>query len=109
MKRVLLHAGLLSSFFYSQDRQVTGILNIVVGLCKFNQVDSALQSAWFQPLNLSSEFLVSKFAFKFNLYRYIVGILFISVILPCFMAQVFVEEMNFDREVRGVSSQQLSS
>ena len=53
----ILLAGLLSSFFYSQDRQVTGILNIV-------------------------------------------GILFISVILPCFMAQVFVEEMKFDREVR---------
>ena len=53
----VLLAGLLSSFFYSQDRQVTGILNIV-------------------------------------------GILFISVILPCFMAQVFVEEMKFDREVR---------
>lgn len=52
----VLLAGLLSSFFYSQDRQVTGILNIV-------------------------------------------GILFISVILPCFMAQVFVEEMKFDREV----------
>ena len=52
----ILLAGLLSSFFYSQDRQVTGILNIV-------------------------------------------GILFISVILPCFMAQVFVEEMKFDREV----------
>ena len=52
----VLLAGLLSSFFYGQDRQVSGILNVV-------------------------------------------GILFISVILPCFMAQVFVEEMKFDREV----------
>ena len=57
--RVLLYillAGLLSSFFYSQDRQLTGIFNTI-------------------------------------------GILFIAVILPCFMAQVFVEEMKFDREV----------
>ena len=52
----VLLAGLLSSFFYGQDRQLTGIFNSV-------------------------------------------GILFISVILPCFMAQVFVEEMKFDREV----------
>jgi len=28
----------------------------------------------------------------------IVGILFISVVLPYFMAQVYVEEMKFDRE-----------
>ena len=57
--RVLLYillAALLSSFFYSQDRQLTGIFNTI-------------------------------------------GILFIAVILPCFMAQVFVEEMKFDREV----------
>jgi hypothetical protein len=33
-------------------------------------VDIQLESAWFQPFNLSSVFLVSKFAFKFNLYRY---------------------------------------
>ena len=52
----ILLAALLSSFFYSQDRQLTGIFNTV-------------------------------------------GILFIAVILPCFMAQVFVEEMKFDREV----------
>ena len=36
--------------------------------------DPALESAWFQPLNLSSEKLVSKFAFKFNLYRYSLGV-----------------------------------
>jgi hypothetical protein len=39
-----------------------------------NVVDLKLESAWlwFQPLieALSSENLVSKFAFKFNLYRY---------------------------------------
>jgi hypothetical protein len=52
----VLLAGLLSSFFYGQDRRLVGIFNSV-------------------------------------------GILFISVILPCFMAQVFVEEMKFDREV----------
>jgi hypothetical protein len=55
--RVLLYillAALLSSFFYSQDRQLTGIFNTI-------------------------------------------GILFIAVILPCFMAQVFVEEMKFDQ------------
>ena len=52
----VLLAGLLSSFFYGQDRTLVGIFNSI-------------------------------------------GILFISVILPCFMAQVFVEEMKFDREV----------
>ena len=52
----ILLAGLLSSFFYGQDRSLVGIFNSV-------------------------------------------GILFIAVILPCFMAQVFVEEMKFDRDV----------
>ena len=52
----VLLAGLLSSFFYGQNRTLVGIFNSI-------------------------------------------GILFISVILPCFMAQVFVEEMKFDREV----------
>jgi hypothetical protein len=38
---------------------------------KLNPVDPQLDTAWFQPLNLSSEELVSKFAFfKFNLCRY---------------------------------------
>jgi hypothetical protein len=35
-----------------------------------NPVDPQLESAWFQPSNISSDFLVSTFAFKFNLYRY---------------------------------------
>ena len=52
----VLLAGLLSSFFYGQDKNLIGIFNSV-------------------------------------------GVLFITVILPCFMAQVFVEEMKFDREV----------
>ena len=38
--------------------------NTEVGLCKLNSVDPWLESAWFQPLRLSSENLVSKFAFK---------------------------------------------
>jgi hypothetical protein len=42
-----------------------------VGLYKLNPVYPQLESAWFQPLNLSSEKPVSKFAFKCNLYRYI--------------------------------------
>ena len=42
----------------------------VVGLYTLNPVDLQLQSARFQPLHLSSESLVSKFAFKCNLYRY---------------------------------------
>ena len=56
--RVPLHllAALLSSFFYSQDRQLTGIFNTV-------------------------------------------GILFIAVILTCFMGAGLAEEMKFDREV----------
>ena len=40
------------------------------GLYKLNPVDPQLESAWFQPLKLKCDFLVSKFAFKFNLYRY---------------------------------------
>jgi hypothetical protein len=30
----------------------------------------SFESTWFQPLNLKCDILVSKFAFKFNLYRY---------------------------------------
>jgi hypothetical protein len=38
---------------------------------KLNPVDLQLETAWFQPLNLLSEELVSNFAaFKLNLYRY---------------------------------------
>jgi hypothetical protein len=37
-----------------------------VGLYKLNSVDPQLESAWFQPLNLKCDLLVSKFAFKFN-------------------------------------------
>jgi hypothetical protein len=36
-----------------------------------NTIDpTKLESAWFQPLNLSSDFQVSKFAFNFNLYHH---------------------------------------
>jgi hypothetical protein len=35
-----------------------------------NPVDPWLKSAWFQSLNILSHLLVSKFAFKLNLYRY---------------------------------------
>jgi len=52
----VLLSCLLSSFFYGQNHDLPGIVNIV-------------------------------------------GILFISIILPSFMAQVFVEEMKIDREV----------
>jgi hypothetical protein len=43
-----------------------------VGLYKLNPVDPhSLKGAWFQPLTLSSDLLVSNFAFKWvNLYRY---------------------------------------
>jgi hypothetical protein len=34
------------------------------------QLAHSLKAAWCQPLNLQSEKPVSKFAFKFNLYRY---------------------------------------
>jgi hypothetical protein len=37
------------------------------------QVTHSLKGDWFQPLNLSSEKLVSKFAFKCNLHRYNMG------------------------------------
>jgi hypothetical protein len=39
-----------------------------VGLYKLNPVDLAIESAWFQPLKLKCNILVSNFAF--NLYRY---------------------------------------
>jgi hypothetical protein len=38
-----------------------------VGRCKLNPVDPQLESAWFQPLNLSSEKLVSKLCFQMQL------------------------------------------
>jgi hypothetical protein len=41
-----------------------------VRLYKLNKVDSKLESAWFQPLKLKYDFLVSKFALKLNVYRY---------------------------------------
>ena len=37
---------------------------------KLNAVDPKLESAWFQPLSLKCDLLVSKFAFKFSLCRY---------------------------------------
>ena len=36
-----------------------------------NAVDPQLESAWFQPVRLKNEKLVSNFGFKLNLYRYI--------------------------------------
>jgi hypothetical protein len=41
-----------------------------VGLYKSNPVNKSVKAAWFQRLNLSSEILVSNFAFKFSLCRY---------------------------------------
>ena len=41
-----------------------------MGLYKLNPVDPQLESAWFQPLKLKCDFLVSNFAVKLNLYRY---------------------------------------
>jgi hypothetical protein len=43
----------------------------LAGLYKSNAVDPhSLKGAWFQPLHLKRDILVSKFAFDFNLYRY---------------------------------------
>jgi hypothetical protein len=39
----------------------------VVGLYKLNSVDPELESAWFQPLNLKCDILLSIFAFRFQL------------------------------------------
>ena len=38
-----------------------------------NAVDPQLERAWFQPLDLSNEKLLSNFAFKCKLYRYTAG------------------------------------
>jgi hypothetical protein len=51
-----------------------------VGLYKLNAVDPALESAWFQPLNLKCDILVSKFAFKCNLYRYTQDLAMLSML-----------------------------
>jgi hypothetical protein len=42
-----------------------------VGLYKLNPVDPWLERAWFQPLHVSSESLVSTSTIKCNVYRYI--------------------------------------
>jgi hypothetical protein len=41
-----------------------------VGLYKLNAVDPYLGRNWFQLLTVKCDILVSKFAFKFNLYHY---------------------------------------
>ena len=46
-----------------------------------NAADPVIESTRFQPLNLSSEKLVSKFAFKLNLYRYSMPLWY--VLAPC--------------------------
>ena len=55
-------------YYYSADPDA-----LKVGLYKLNPVDPQLETAWFQPLSLLSENLISKFAFKFSSYRYIKG------------------------------------
>ena len=39
-----------------------------------NPVDPQLESAWFEPLKLKCEKLVSTLCFHFNLYHYLMGI-----------------------------------
>jgi ankyrin repeat protein len=48
-----------------------GHVAVVAGLYKLKSVDPQLESAWFQPLSLYSEKLVSNFVLKFNLCRYV--------------------------------------
>jgi hypothetical protein len=56
------------------DMKVADALDLWWGLYKSNQFHPQLESAWFLPVNLSSDFLVSKCAFKWvNLYRYTVA------------------------------------
>jgi hypothetical protein len=43
---------------------------VMVWLYMLNAVDAWLETAWFQRFILKSDILVSNFAFKFNLYRY---------------------------------------
>jgi hypothetical protein len=50
-----------------------GVALSVVGLSSRIQFTRSLKIAWFQPLCLKCDLQVSKFAFKFNLYRYSVG------------------------------------
>jgi hypothetical protein len=57
----------------------------VVGLYTLNAVGPQLARTRFQPLNLSSEKLVSKFAFKCNLYCYNVALSFSRKVMGSFM------------------------
>ena len=54
-----------------EDTFESHLVELEVGLDELNAVDPELESAWFQPLNLKCDFLVSYFAFKSNLYRYV--------------------------------------
>jgi hypothetical protein len=49
------------------------VTHFKVGLYKLNSVDPEREGAWFHPLNLNCDLLVSTFAFTCNLYRYIKG------------------------------------
>jgi hypothetical protein len=56
--------------------RATCLLTCTVGMYRLNALDPELESAWFQPLSLSSEKLVSKFGFSnANLYRYSAALL----------------------------------
>jgi hypothetical protein len=44
------------------------------GLYPLNSIEPSLEITCFQPLNLKCDLLVSKFAFKLDLYRYAAGL-----------------------------------
>jgi hypothetical protein len=70
-----LNEALAECTSQGMTREQVYLLGRMVGLHKLNPVIAhSLKGAWLQPLNLSSDFLVSNFAFKrVNLYRYSMG------------------------------------
>jgi hypothetical protein len=53
-----------------KEKLVAAVNASLAGLSNLDRVYPQLESAWFQPLSLTCDVLVSKFAFKFNVYRY---------------------------------------
>ena len=68
--------------YNAQIRDVGCVFKTMEGLYTLNSADPWLASAWLQPLlKLKCDILVSKLAFKFNLYRYTLAF---CGCLPCY-------------------------
>jgi hypothetical protein len=52
---------------------ITGNMEAMARRYKSNCIHPALESTWFQPLNMTGDLLVSNFAYKFNSCHYIMA------------------------------------